>query len=96
MLIISMISICFISWIGIAVISLIGGNLVECIKLPKFLDFKPFNCRLCMTVHLNWVLNTLLAIVFNCWLLFILGIFSTVIIYKLIKDEDEKQFDFKD
>lgn len=91
-----MISICFISWIGIAIISLIGGRLVERIKLPKFLDFKPFNCRLCMTVHLNWVLNTLFAIVFDCWLLFILGIFSTIIIYKLINDEDGSQFDFED
>lgn len=83
----------FILYISINMLSLFMGRLVEIVKLPQWLNFKPFNCRLCMSTHTAWILHTLLALLINSWLYFGAGIVAAAVIYYLIYKEDSKQFD---
>lgn len=54
-------------------------------------QFKAFECRKCLSFHLNWVLSTCLAIVFGDWIMFVIGIlFSALLFTGLLIDEKEK------
>lgn len=83
----------FMIFIGVNLLAFFTGNLVECVKLPKVLDFKPINCRLCLSTHTSWVLHTAIALLIGSWIYFFFGIISAVCIYRLISNEDKKQFD---
>lgn len=83
----------FIIFIGINITAMILGNLVEIIKLPKWLDFKPFNCKKCLSTHICWVLNTLVALIAGSAFYFIAGIAAAATIYYLIDNEDKAQFE---
>ena len=74
----------FLLLISICILSLIVGHLPECIKLPCWLDFKPFNCKLCLTTWCCAVLQTLVACITGLWLYFIAGIVASIIIFVLI------------
>lgn len=83
----------FISLITVSIISFIVGKTVtELIKLPVWLDMKPFNCRKCCTTHLTWVLNTLVGLILSNWIYIILGIIMAICSYVLINNEEKKQW----
>lgn len=83
----------FIIFIAVNIIAMFIGNLVEHIKLPTYLNFKPLNCRLCLSTHSAWVLHTFVAICSNSWIYFIFGIISAICIYYLIKNEENKRWE---
>lgn len=80
----------FMCFIAINIIAMMIGRIPELVKLPKYLDFKPFNCRLCLSTHACWVLHTLVAIITCSHIYFIFGILAAVCIYILIKNEENK------
>lgn len=83
----------FILFIGINLVALFLGNYVEHHPLPECLDFKPINCRKCLSTHISWVLNTLVATLINSWFYFIIGILTAGVIFYLLDREDKKQFE---
>lgn len=53
--------------------------------------FKSFECRKCLSFHLNWVLSTCISILFGDWIMFVIGIlFSALLFTGLMIDEKEK------
>ena len=84
----------FISLIAISIISFIVGKTVtELIKLPAWLDMKPFNCRKCLTTWISWVLNTLLGLIVGDWIYILCGTISSSVIFYLIYNEEKKQWE---
>ena len=62
----------FILFIALNLLSMFIGNLVEIIKLPKWLDFKPINCKKCLSTWSSWTLHTIVALSICSWIYFIL------------------------
>lgn len=83
----------FICFIAVNLLAMMIGRLPEVIQLPEYLNFKPFNCRLCLSTHACWVLHTLVALLTNSWLYFISGIAAAICIYYLISKEEKKQWE---
>lgn len=83
----------FICFIAVNLLAMMIGRLPEIIQLPEYLNFKPFNCRLCLSTHACWVLHTLVALLTNSWLYFISGIVAAICVYYLISKEEKKQWE---
>lgn len=83
----------FILFISVCILALIIGHLPECVKLPCWLDFKPFNCRLCLTTWTCAVLQTLIAIFIGGWLYFVGGVIASIVLFILIWREEKKQWE---
>lgn len=83
----------FILFVSICILSFIVGHLPECVKLPCWLDFKPFNCKLCLTTWTCVVLQTLVALITGLWLYFIAGLVASVIIFTLIHLDEKSKWE---
>ena len=83
----------FICFIAVNLLAMMIGRIPEVTKLPEYLNFKPFNCRLCLSTHSCWVLHTLVALLTNSWLYFISGIVAAICVYYLINNEEKKQWE---
>lgn len=83
----------FICFIAVNILAMMIGRLPEVIQLPEYLDFKPFNCRLCLSTHSCWVLHTIVALFTNSWIYFISGIIAAICVYQLISREEKKQWE---
>lgn len=88
-----MIKVLFILFVGINIFSMFLGNYVDKHYLPEWIDFKPFNCRLCCSTHSAWIMHTFVAIIANSWLYFILGICAAATIYYLIYMDEKAQWE---
>lgn len=88
-------AILFMNLIGISAASFVIGRLFTegSIKLPYWLDMKPFNCRKCLTTWTSWVLNTLVALIVGSVIYFICGTISSAVIFWLIYNEEKKQWE---
>lgn len=47
----------------------------------KLFQFEAFECRQCLSFHITWVLTTLCSTLFEDWLMFIIGIFFSFMLY---------------
>ena len=83
----------FILFIALNLLSMFIGNLVEIIKLPKWLDFKPINCMKCLSTWSSWTLHTLVALSICSWLYFIAGFLGGLVIFILIHLEEKKRWE---
>lgn len=53
--------------------------LTEKDKVPNFLDFKPFSCRLCLNFWLLVAIYIALGISFNLWVMLIAGVILAIL-----------------
>lgn len=54
-------------------------------------QFKMFECRKCLSTHIAWVTSTFISLLFNDWLMLIVGlIFAGFLFLGLYLDEKEK------
>lgn len=83
----------FIIFIALNIVAMMVGRISEVGKLPEFLNFKPFNCRLCLSTHSCWVLHTIVALFTNSWIYFIFGVIAAICVYQLISREEKKQWE---
>lgn len=53
--------------------------------------FKAFECRPCLSFHIAWVTSTFISLLFNDWIMLIIGvIFALIMWFGLIIDEKQK------
>ena len=83
----------FICFIAVNLLAMMIGRLPEVIQLPEYLNFKPFNCRLCLSTHSCWVLHTTIALLVGSWIYFIFGIIAAICVYQLINQEEKKRWE---
>lgn len=83
----------FILFIALNLLSMFIGNLVEIIKLPKYLNFKPINCKKCLSTWSSWTLHTIVALSICSWLYFIAGFLGGLVIFILIHLEEKKRWE---
>jgi len=62
-------------------------------ELHPILNRKPFSCKPCMTFHLIWIFQSLIAYLIGSWLWFILGIITAFVIFYNLYLEDKKSVD---
>lgn len=86
-------TILFICFIAVNIMAMMIGRLPEVIQLPEYLNFRPFNCRLCLSTHSCWVLHTIVALFTGSWIYFISGIIAAICVYQLIKREENKRWE---
>ena len=48
-------------------------------KVPNFLDFRPFSCRLCLNFWLLVAIYVALGISFNLWVMLIAGVILAIL-----------------
>lgn len=48
-------------------------------KVPKFLEYKPFQCRLCLAFWLLVAIYVALGISFNLWVMLIAGVILAIL-----------------
>lgn len=82
----------YICFISIIIIAFFIGHLPVQFKMPRLLDFKPFNCQLCLTTWTNFILQTFIALLAESWIYFGLGLIASVVIFILIKREEKKKW----
>lgn len=58
------------------------------LKLPRLLDMRPFNCRLCMTCHLTWMGFGALGFWRPCY--WILGVAATAWTWYILSHRDDE------
>lgn len=80
----------FIIFIALNIVAMMVGRIPEVGKLPEFLNFKPFNCRLCLSTHSCWILHTIVALTIQSWIYFIFGVIAAICVYCLINHEENK------
>ena len=83
----------FILFIALNLLSMFIGNLVEIIKLPKWLDFKPINCKKCLSTWSSWTLHTIVVLSICSWLYFIARYLGGLVIFILIKKKKKKRWE---
>lgn len=59
----------------------------------KLFNMKPFNCRKCLTFHITWVLNTILALLFNSLYMGVFGVICAIGNFVAIELDDKDKFD---
>lgn len=85
----------FIAIIGITTSSFILSRLIteSSFRIPELLDFKPFNCRKCLTFHSIWILNTILGLIVQNYIVILIGFIIALASYYLIKKEEESKWE---
>lgn len=60
-------------------------------------QFKMFECRKCLSTHIAWVTSTFISLLFNDWLMLIIGlIFAGFLFLGLYLDQKEKTVSLED
>lgn len=66
-------------------------------KVPIYLDYKPFQCRLCLTTWALAAIYIALGVSFHLWILLIVGLIVTVLnAIALIINQKEKTISLSD
>lgn len=66
-------------------------------KVPIYLDYKPFQCRLCLTTWSLAAIYIALGVSFHLWILLIVGLIITVLnAIALIINQKEKTISLSD
>ena len=86
-----------ILFISIVLLSLLIGNIPNIVVLPKWLDFKPFNCQKCLTFWSNIALqSSVYSILLGLTTTLLIPIFGSIIVstifYILQRNEERKLF----
>lgn len=91
-----MIAIKFILIVFLILISYVIGYIFTETKfyLAQFdiFKFKAFECRPCFTFHVSWVLQTFIALLFNDWIMLIVGVVFSFILYLGLYIDQKKRF----
>ena len=56
----------------------------------RLFQFKAFECRKCLSFHIAWVTSTVLSLLFEDWIMLIIGVIFAFILFVGLKI-DEKQ-----
>jgi hypothetical protein len=59
-------------------------------KYPLF-DFEAFKCRKCLSFHISWVLSTFTSLLFNDWVMVIVGIIFASFLFIGLKIDENKR-----
>jgi hypothetical protein len=59
-------------------------------KYPIF-DFEAFKCRQCLSFHISWVLSTFISLLFNDWIMVIVGIIFALFLFIGLKIDENKR-----
>ena len=59
-------------------------------KYPIF-DFEAFKCRQCLSFHISWVLSTFISLLFNDWIMVIVGIIFAFALFIGLKIDQNKR-----
>ena len=57
----------------------------------RIFDFQAFKCRQCLTFHINWVISTFISLLFNDWLMLIVGFVFSFLLYLGLKLDNDKR-----
>lgn len=71
----------------------------EDFRLSRFrlFQFQAFECRKCLSTHIAWVTSTLISLIFEDWLMLIIGlVFAAALFTGLYIDEKNKIIDLDD
>ena len=60
----------------------------------KIFDFEAFKCRQCLSFHIAWVTSTIISLLFNDWMMLLVGIgFALMLFIGLKIDQKRKTID---
>ena len=59
-------------------------------KYPIF-DFEAFKCRQCLSFHISWVLSTFISLLFNDWIMLVVGIIFAFALFIGLKIDQNKR-----
>lgn len=59
-------------------------------KYPLF-DFEAFKCRKCLSFHISWVLSTFSSLLFNDWIMLVVGIIFASFLFIGLKIDENKR-----
>lgn len=59
-------------------------------KYPLF-DFEAFKCRKCLSFHISWVLSTFTSLLFNDWIMLVVGIIFAGFLFIGLKIDENKR-----
>ena len=59
-------------------------------KYPLF-DFEAFKCRKCLSFHISWVLSTFTSLLFNDWIMLVVGIIFALFLFIGLKIDENKR-----
>ena len=57
----------------------------------KLLNRKPFTCRMCLSTHLTWIGEGILALAFGSWPMFWIGLIAAAGVFLSILTEQEEK-----
>lgn len=55
------------------------------------LDFEAFKCRQCLSTHIAWVTSTFIALLFNDWIMLIIGIVFALALFVGLKIDQKNK-----
>jgi len=59
-------------------------------KHPLF-QFEGFECRQCLSFHIAWVTSTFISLIFNDWIMLIIGVFFAFMLYIGLRIDQRKK-----
>ena len=59
-------------------------------KYPIF-DFEAFKCRQCLSSHISWVISTFISLLFNDWIMLVVGIIFAFALFIGLKIDQNKR-----
>lgn len=57
----------------------------------KILDFEGFKCRQCLSFHIAWVTSTTISLLFNDWIMLIIGIIFAFALFAGLKIDQKNK-----
>lgn len=55
-------------------------------------DFKAFKCRPCLSFHITWVLQVFVSLLFNDFIMLVIGVIFAIILFIGLKLDEKERF----
>lgn len=57
----------------------------------KIFDFEGFQCRQCLSFHIAWVTSTIISLLFNDWMMLLIGIGFALMLFIGLKIDQKRR-----
>lgn len=57
----------------------------------RLFQFKAFECRKCLSFHISWVTSTVLSLLFEDWIMLIIGVIFAFILFVGLKIDEKNK-----
>lgn len=57
----------------------------------KIFDFEGFKCRQCLSFHIAWVTSTIISLLFNDWMMLLIGIGFALMLFIGLKIDQKRR-----